>query len=100
MNYLISYDISDDRQRDRLAKLLERRGCSRVQKSVFLAPNFKPEEIILLKSAVLRLITKKTEPNNSILCIPIEKDLMTHAVWYGNKSEWKKIQENTHSIVM
>lgn len=100
MNYLISYDISDDRQRDRLAKLLERRGCVRVQKSVFLAANFRTEEIILLKSAALRLMSKKIDPNNSVLCLSIEKNLMTNAVWYGDKAGWQKLQENTRSIVL
>lgn len=37
-SYLISYDIGDDRLREKVAALLQREGCTRIQKSVFFAP--------------------------------------------------------------
>ncbi|GIV35232.1 MAG: hypothetical protein KatS3mg031_2767 [Chitinophagales bacterium] len=37
MLYLIMYDIENDKVRNRIAKYLEKNGCVRIQKSVFLA---------------------------------------------------------------
>ena len=37
MNYLIFYDIADDKVRVQISKYLIKRGCKRIQKSVFLA---------------------------------------------------------------
>lgn len=42
MVYLIMYDISDDKVRTQIAKYLERQGCIRVQKSVFMARTDHP----------------------------------------------------------
>lgn len=48
--YLVSYDISDDKRRDRLARLLEAHG-QRVQWSVFEVIAADDEIAALLKSA-------------------------------------------------
>lgn len=37
MTYLIMYDITSDKVRTQIAKYLERQGCIRIQKSVFIA---------------------------------------------------------------
>jgi len=37
MNYLIMYDIEDNKVRRHIAKYLEKKGCLRIQKSVFMA---------------------------------------------------------------
>ncbi len=42
MVYLIMYDISNDKVRLQVAKYLERQGCIRVQKSVFIARTDNP----------------------------------------------------------
>lgn len=41
MHYVICYDLENDRLRGKAVKLLERHGCSRVQKSVFAAPELE-----------------------------------------------------------
>lgn len=84
MNYFISYDISDDRQRDRAARLLGERGCKRVQKSVFLAPHFQAREIRELQALLNRQLTPHLGPEDSILCIPVERDLLDGMVWHGD----------------
>lgn len=52
--FLISYDIVDDRRRDRVAKLLLRHG-DRVQYSVFLV-DAKPSRFIRLRRALISAI--------------------------------------------
>jgi CRISPR-associated endonuclease Cas2 len=42
MVYLIMYDISDNKVRTQIAKYLQRQGCIRVQKSVFIARTENP----------------------------------------------------------
>lgn len=37
MTYLVMYDITSDKVRNQIAKYLERQGCIRIQKSVFIA---------------------------------------------------------------
>ena len=56
MNFFICYDISDDKLRLRLSKLLLRSGCVRVQKSVFVATDFERAEMLRLKIKVERLV--------------------------------------------
>jgi CRISPR-associated protein Cas2 len=85
MTYLICYDITDDRIRLQLSKKLERAGCVRLQKSVFLAPNFDQKRLIILRGGILRLLsTYMLSIDESILAIPIEKDNTNDMVWAGN----------------
>jgi CRISPR-associated endonuclease Cas2 len=44
MHYVICYDIESDRKRDRVARVLEKNGCHRVQKSVFVGPRMRKRE--------------------------------------------------------
>jgi CRISPR-associated protein Cas2 len=83
MDYFISYDISDDRQRDKTARMLGEQGCKRVQKSVFLAPGFSAVEIRKLQQLLAGRIVPMLAGEDSILCIPVEKDWVDGLVWHG-----------------
>jgi CRISPR-associated protein Cas2 len=54
MFYAICYDVTDDRRRQEVAKVLKDFGC-RVQLSVFEA-NLDPQELERLKTRVHRLL--------------------------------------------
>jgi CRISPR-associated protein Cas2 len=82
-SFFLSYDISDDRLRTRLSKLLERRGCKRLQKSVFFAPNFEPREMQSLRIACERLLQHRA-PTDSLLCIPATRQYLGELVWQGD----------------
>jgi CRISPR-associated endonuclease Cas2 len=43
MVYLIMYDISDNKVRTQIAKYLQRQGCIRIQKSVFIVRTENPQ---------------------------------------------------------
>ena len=81
MHYLISYDIADDRLRTRAVKVLARHGCRRLQKSVFLARDFSPEELQRLRAELLPLLQTRADPADSLLCLPIERDLLRDNFW-------------------
>ena len=100
MNFFICYDISDDKRRLRLSKLLLRSGCERVQKSVFVAANFERIEMMRLKNKVERLLNVLHTPeginegvsiDDSVLYIPLENDAVPDVVWQGNKATWSKL---------
>lgn len=95
MNFFICYDISDDKRRLRLSKLLLRSGCHRVQKSVFVAPDFERAEMLRLKHKVERLlnviITEGSTLEDSVLYIPLDNDAVKDVVWEGNQSKWENI---------
>lgn len=55
MFYIVSYDIVDDKIRDRVSKVLKGYGI-RVQKSVFECPNLTEKQFIKLKDQLERLI--------------------------------------------
>ena len=69
-NYVISYDISSNRLRNLLAKLLAKTGCERWQKSVFVAIDFEKTEIDRLKIQIKQLLANKAKPTDSVLCVP------------------------------
>jgi CRISPR-associated protein Cas2 len=84
MTYLICYDIADDRLRTRLAKRLDSAGCLRLQKSVFLAPNFDARRLQILRGAIKKLLSTTLSEDESVVAIPIEKDNLSDIVWVGN----------------
>jgi CRISPR/Cas system-associated endoribonuclease Cas2 len=59
MNFFICYDISDDKRRLHLSKLLQRKGCKRIQKSVCIAIDFERSEMLHLKNHVDTLLNKR-----------------------------------------
>lgn len=72
MLFLIMYDIEDDRVRTLIARYLLKKGCIRIQKSVYIAeaPRKVYEEIAERLRAVNELYTNE----DSILLIPLSVD--------------------------
>ncbi len=97
--YFLSYDISDDRLRTRLSKLLEKHGCKRLQKSVFLAPNFEPKELTTLRKACERLLQHRA-PGDSLLCIPATRQYLSDLVWEGDAARLEQALEEALFVVM
>ncbi len=95
MNFFVCYDISDDKRRLRLSKLLLREGCQRVQKSVFVAFDFERIEMLRLKNKVEKLLnvsyTEGVSPDDSVMYIPLDNDAVKDVIWQGSQDEWSKI---------
>lgn len=89
-SYLISYDISNNKLRTQLAKILLRYGCKRLQKSVFLAPNYSLKELGLLRTALEKAFQyKNKQKNDSLICFPVPQMKLSELLWHGdlNKTE-------------
>ncbi len=89
-NYLISYDLADDRLRTRAAKLLLRHGCKRLQKSVFFGPGFSVRELGRLRTALHRLLDGKTADSDSVLCFPVSQNRLPEVLWEGDPTFFEK----------
>ena len=74
MLFFVMYDIESNKVRRHVVKYLERQGCTRVQKSIFLAdlPVAKYEQI----KGDLAEVQACYENNDSILVVPISTDYL------------------------
>lgn len=72
MIYFIMYDIEHNKIRNYIAKYLERKGCSRIQKSIFIANTDRKlyNEI----HNTLKAVQEMYENNDSIFFVPASTD--------------------------
>ncbi len=72
MIYFIMYDIEHNKIRNYIAKYLQRKGCTRVQKSIFLASTDrkKYDEI----QNTLKSVQEMYENNDSVFFVPVSTD--------------------------
>ena len=80
MLYLVVYDITNDSNRTRLAKLLERYGLNRVQYSAFRG-ELNPNDREALSRQVKRFIR---DEHDCIFIIPLRKRCVETAVVISN----------------
>lgn len=74
MVYFIMYDIEDNKVRGLVAKYLVRKGCARVQKSIFLA---NTERVVYDQiQSDLKEVQACYENSDSILLVPVSTDLI------------------------
>ncbi len=69
MTYLIMYDISSDKVRLAVAKYLERQGCVRIQKSVFILRSDNPHFQQIHDT--LKEVNSYYENEDSIILVPV-----------------------------
>lgn len=69
MNYLVLYDIEDNKVRHQVAKYLEKQGCLRIQKSVFMANSTHPRFLEIHET--LKDINSYYENTDSIILVPV-----------------------------
>ncbi len=72
MIFLVLYDIENDKVRTEIAKYLIRKGCIRIQKSVYIA-NLK-RQIFNEIHKTLKEIQQMYENHDSILLLPVPTD--------------------------
>lgn len=75
MRYMLSYDISKPKKRYEVVKILVEFGCNRVQKSVYFG-EFNEAEL-----STLRLKLKAFFRNESLVIIPLEKDMLRKSIF-------------------
>lgn len=69
MNYLIMYDIENNKVRTLVSKYLEKQGCIRIQKSVFMANTEHPKFNDI--HSTLKDINSFYENTDSIILVPV-----------------------------
>ena len=69
MNYLIMYDITDNKVRRLVAKYLKTQGCIRIQKSVFMACTSHPKFNQIHET--LKEVNEFYENEDSIMLVPV-----------------------------
>ncbi len=76
MLYFVMYDIEDNKIRNHIAKYLIKKGCMRVQKSIYLA---KSSSSIYHEIAdTLTDINAMYKNNDSIFLLPVPEDKLRH----------------------
>ncbi len=85
-NYLITYDISNNKKRNALIDLLKTSGFYRVQYSVFAGSTTK-EGVIKIKTFAVKLLDK----NDKIIILPIPEAVIEKILVFNKGSEKEKI---------
>lgn len=79
MNYVIMYDIVDNKSRRHVTEMLMDKGFIRVQKSVFIG-EFKRKDISLFINKLTKKLDKKKD---SLLCMQVNKEDYAKSYKYG-----------------
>ena len=74
MMFFVMYDIESDKVRRYVVKYLERQGCSRIQRSIFLA-NLPMEKFNEIKDD-LQEVQATYDNHDSILVVPITSEYL------------------------
>jgi len=74
MLFFIMYDIESNKVRYNVVKYLERMGCHRIQKSIFLA-NLSIEKYESIRSSLVE-VQSLYENHDSIIVCPISSDIV------------------------
>ena len=96
MYCLICYDIEHNKIRRLVARLLERQGCIRVQKSVFFARLHRRRYHEL--TDLLRQIQRLYDNTDSILLLPVGEDMLNSLQCIGQSFDLDQLTAPKHTI--
>lgn len=96
MYCFICYDIENNKIRRLVAKLLEKEGCVRVQKSVFFARIHRRRHTQL--TALLREIQQLYENQDSIMVLPVGEDMLNSLQCIGKSFELGQLTAPKHTV--
>ncbi len=96
MIYFVMYDIENNKVRAQVVKYLIKKGCSRVQKSIFLA-NTKRKVFDEIRND-LREVQACYENNDSIFVVPISTDEIKAMSVIGQKIDFDLILQNRNTL--
>lgn len=87
MLYLILYDIENNKVRTQVAKYLIRKGCLRIQKSVYLAKS--SSSVMKDISKTLKEINEIYENQDSIFVMPVPEEKFNNITVIGKNVEFE-----------
>lgn len=98
MLYFVMYDISDHKVRTQIAKYLIKKGCMRVQKSVYLAKS----DVKIYKeiSTVLKEVNEVYENEDSIMILPVSEDKLHAMRVIGKNIEYELVTREENVLII
>lgn len=97
MLFFVMYDIHSNKVRAQIFKYLERAGCYRIQRSVFLA-DLSVEKYEEIKQDLIE-VQESYENNDSILVIPISTDYISAMKVIGESLDIDLITNNINVLI-
>ncbi|MBQ3657908.1 MAG: CRISPR-associated endonuclease Cas2 [Bacteroidales bacterium] len=96
MLFFVMYDIAHNKVRNMVAKYLIKRGCYRIQKSIFLA-DLPPEDFNKIKSDLAE-VQAAYDNLDSILIVPISTDYLKSMKIIGQNIDVDLIMRNKNTL--
>lgn len=96
MYCFIMYDIEDNKVRRLVAKYLEKKGCMRVQKSIFFAKLHRKHYREITQA--LKEIQDAYLNNDSILALPVGEDMLNSLLIIGKELTYEFNREHPNTL--
>lgn len=96
MIYFIMYDIENNKIRNYIAKYLLRKGCTRVQKSIFVA-NTERKSYDEMQNT-LKKVQEMYDNNDSIFFVPISTDEIRSMKIIGKSVDFELITRSKNTL--
>lgn len=96
MYAFIMYDIENNKIRNQVAKYLIRNGCTRVQKSVFLASVKRKKFMEIYQT--LKEINSMYDNHDSLFFVPIGEDILNNAKIVGLNIDFEIITNTPNTL--
>lgn len=98
MIFFVMYDIASDKVRRAVVKYLQRHGCHRVQRSIFLADT-SPEKCRDIQSDLV-MIQQMYENKDSIFIVPLSIDYIRSMKVIGENVDFDLILKTKSTIFL
>jgi CRISPR-associated protein Cas2 len=98
MMFLVMYDISDNKVRLNVAKYLKKKGCVRMQKSVFLCSESR--QTFKEMGEVLREINALYGNHDSIVLLPITQDTVSAMKLIGQNADFTMVIKPPNVLII
>jgi CRISPR-associated protein Cas2 len=96
MLYFIMYDIENNKVRTLISKYLEKKGCQRVQKSIFFAET--PRNIYNQIVKDLKEVQETYDNHDSIFMVPVSTDQVRAMKIIGQNIDFDIVVKNKNTL--
>jgi len=96
MLFFVMYDIESNKVRYNVVKYLERQGCMRIQKSIFLA-DLPSEKYQAIKSDLAE-VQSLYDNHDSIIVCPVSLDLLQSMKIIGKNIDMHIVIKDTNTL--
>lgn len=98
MLFFVMYDIEDHKVRHQVAKYLQRQGCERVQKSIFVGNT--DHQVYREIADTLKEINTMYENGDSIMVLPVTRESMTQLNVIGKNLNYEMTINPPHVLIL